>query len=214
MTLRHQILILAALPIFALAAFSLALGFGQWQAREDAIETVDAIADAGVLSALVHRLQIERGQSAGFLASGGVNFAGELPQSREETDRAIEAVHPLPQPLAEHLAALADTRQAIDTLTLDGAGKLAGSAGRKVTLGIRPEDLIVQQDGVTGWPVTVSVSEQHGANSFLHCTLPDQTPILIHEPGQSHAKAGDLLHVLPRAGYWHLFDENELRIEA
>ncbi len=98
-------------------------------------------------------------------------------------------------------------------LALDGVGKVAGSTGRKVTLGIRPEDLIVQTDSGAGWPVIVSVSEQHGANSFLHCTLADETPILIHEPGQSNAKAGDLLRVLPRAGHWHLFDENELRIE-
>lgn len=87
-------------------------------------------------------------------------------------------------------------------------------AGEKVTIGIRPEDLLVSKDGAHSWPVTVSVAEQHGSDSYLHCTLPSGAPILIHQPGQSEVKRGDVLHVVPREDRWHLFDADELRIDT
>ncbi len=40
-------------------------------------------------SALVHELQKERGMSAGFLGSGGVKFANELPRQRQATDSKL-----------------------------------------------------------------------------------------------------------------------------
>ena len=86
-------------------------------------------------------------------------------------------------------------------------------AGQKVTLGIRPEHLVTDEEHALTWPVTVSVSEQHGANTYLHCTLPDGTPVLIHEPGQSALARGDVVDVRPRESHWHLFDETGQRID-
>jgi len=82
--------------------------------------------------------------------------------------------------------------------------------GSKATLGIRPEDIIV---GETGWPADLTVAEQHGANSYLHCTLQNGEPILVHQQGQSRVERGDTLKIAPRAGHWHLFDEQGLRID-
>ena len=87
------------------------------------------------------------------------------------------------------------------------------AGGHRVTLGVRPENLMISKEGTGSWPVTVSVSEQHGASSYLHCDLPDGGSVLVHEPGQSSARRGDLLHVRPRDNGWHLFDENGLRLE-
>ena len=58
----------------------------------------------------------------------------------------------------------------------------------------------------------MGVAEQYGASSYLHCTLPGDVPVLIHEPGQSLAKRGDVLHIAPRGGQWHLFDADGLAI--
>ncbi len=42
------------------------------------------------LSSLVHEMQKERGMSAGFLSSGGVQFASELQEQRRHTDTKLE----------------------------------------------------------------------------------------------------------------------------
>ena len=91
---------------------------------------------------------------------------------------------------------------------LDLPGAPADGSG-PVTLGVRPEDFIVSRDGA-GWPVTVSVAEQYGSSSYLHCTLGADISVLIHEQGQSTAGRGDVLHVTPREGHWHLFDAEGL----
>lgn len=82
----------------------------------------------------------------------------------------------------------------------------------EATFGVRPEDFIVSRDPSQGWPISVGVTEQYGANSYLHCTLGADIPILVHEPGQSQAKSGDVLYVTPRPGHWHLFDNDGLAI--
>ncbi|WP_196260826.1 ABC transporter ATP-binding protein [Pelagibacterium limicola] len=87
------------------------------------------------------------------------------------------------------------------------------AAGQKVSVGVRPEDLIVSKGKGSGWPVTVSVAEQHGANSYIHCSRPNGEPLLIHQPGQSAVERGDILNVSPVPARWHLFDASGLRIE-
>ncbi|KKB12941.1 ABC transporter [Devosia geojensis] len=93
-------------------------------------------------------------------------------------------------------------------LVLEGAIEGA-NIGAAVTLGVRPEDFLVTDKG---WPATVSVAEQYGASSYLHCALPGDRPVLIHEPGQSKAGRGDVIHVAPPAGRWHLFDADGLAL--
>jgi multiple sugar transport system ATP-binding protein len=105
------------------------------------------------------------------------------------------------------------------TFTAEGLPPLAlpagvkPSAGAKVTLGVRPEDFLVDEQG-KGWPATISVAEQHGANSYLHCTLPNGEPLLLHQQGQSRVVRGDILTIVPRPGHWHLFDADGLRIDT
>ncbi len=97
-------------------------------------------------------------------------------------------------------------------LTLPGA-PAQPLASAPATLGIRPEDFVVSRDAGSGWPVTVGVAEQYGANSYLHCTLAGNVPILVHEAGQSLAKRGDVLYLAPRENHWHLFGADGAAIE-
>jgi multiple sugar transport system ATP-binding protein len=87
-----------------------------------------------------------------------------------------------------------------------------GGPEMPATLGIRPEHLRIVPEGTASWPVRINVSEQHGASSYLHGALPDATPVLIHEHGQSTARAGDVLHVAPDPEAIHLFGEDGERI--
>jgi len=103
--------------------------------------------------------------------------------------------------------------QAPGTPDLPLPAGLAVSDGAKVTLGVRPEDLLPVSDG-QGWPLRVSVLEQHGSNSYIHCALPSGGEMMLHQPGQSQAREGDILHVRPRADHWHLFGADGLRISA
>ena len=50
------------------------------------------IADGIDIGNLIHALQVERGQSAGHIASNGKNIKASLPQERLTTDQALAAV--------------------------------------------------------------------------------------------------------------------------
>jgi len=99
-----------------------------------------------------------------------------------------------------------------DLPSLDLAGRSIPASIDQVTIGIRPEDFDVSTEPGNGWPATVEVLEQHGANSYLHCTLPGRRMLLIHQAGQSSARRGDILYVAPREGLFHLFDGQGLAI--
>jgi multiple sugar transport system ATP-binding protein len=126
---------------------------------------------------------------AGFIGSPRMNFVEGKLSSSDPAKPVFEApgLPPLPLP-----GAVAD-----------------GVASQTASLGMRPEDFIVTRTPGTGWPVLVGLAEQYGANSYLHCTLGDDLPILVHEPGQSTAKSGDIVYIAPRQGHWHLFAADE-----
>ena len=58
-------------------------------AANEAAEVVELSVIAGDL---VHELQIERGMTVGFVASGGANFASELPGQRSDVDDALSVL--------------------------------------------------------------------------------------------------------------------------
>jgi multiple sugar transport system ATP-binding protein len=87
------------------------------------------------------------------------------------------------------------------------------TAGQAVAFGERPEDLEMTSEGRNAWTVRVELSEQHGSNTYLHCATPGNGELLLHLPGQSVQARGDMLHVRPAAGRWHLFGPDDRRIE-
>ncbi|QJR15237.1 ABC transporter ATP-binding protein [Usitatibacter palustris] len=115
------------------------------------------------------------------------------------------------------VAGISDARFDLDcgelgTLTLPRSG-LALQEGQPVTFGIRPEDLVVADAASNAWTIKVDVLEQHGSNTYLHCTPPAGTGLLVHLPGQSELKEGDRLYVRPLEGRWHVFGQDEQRLE-
>lgn len=92
MTLRSQILALIAIPLVALIGLGSMKGFNDWERLSNAqVTQVSVDASLGLIT-LVHHLQVERGQSAAFLSSGGKNFAQELPATRALVDQTIAGI--------------------------------------------------------------------------------------------------------------------------
>jgi len=93
----------------------------------------------------------------------------------------------------------------------DGSGI---NAGDPLWLGIRSEDLDILPAGSSGWQARLGVSEHYGSSSYLHCTLPGGQDFLVHEPGQSQARRGDVLIVTPRPERCHLFRSDETALAS
>jgi multiple sugar transport system ATP-binding protein len=84
---------------------------------------------------------------------------------------------------------------------LDGVGK-------EVTLGVRPEDLLITTQD-QGLPVTVEVVEELGADAYIYGstkeTAGDVKPIIVRVDGRTPPEKGSVVHLLPKPGHVHLF---------
>jgi multiple sugar transport system ATP-binding protein len=91
---------------------------------------------------------------------------------------------------------------------------LAG-ASKKVTIGIRPEDVMVSPTG-EGLPVTVDIVEELGADGYLygHTDIDDsRVDIVARVDGRVHPNAGDKVFILPTPEHIHVFNtETGLRL--
>ncbi len=68
---------------------------------------------------------------------------------------------------------------------------IAMSHGDKVTLGFRPREIIIQDDG----PITLTIQEveQLGSESYIFVSLPSGENITVHQAGQTHFSVGDVV---------------------
>jgi multiple sugar transport system ATP-binding protein len=85
---------------------------------------------------------------------------------------------------------------------------LAGLSGPQVTLGVRPEDVVVSNDG-QGLTVTVDLVEELGADGYLygHSTIEGKrTDIVARVDGRNHPSIGDTVNITPKIGHVHAFD--------
>ncbi len=82
--------------------------------------------------------------------------------------------------------------------------EMGGEAGRAVTVGLRPEHLIVGREEGAKIPVTIGAVEQTGSSCYLFTE--GDPEVLVTTEGTSAIRAGDAvsLHVAP--GHVHLFD--------
>jgi PAS domain S-box-containing protein len=107
LTLANAFLLVFILPM-ALALSSLAFYFSaqlkQWDAAAEASQLLTSIEK---LDEIARNHAVERGLTAGFLASGGAQFSAVLQQARAESDAAIAAVERLE---AEGLDGIPETR--------------------------------------------------------------------------------------------------------
>ena len=89
-------------------------------------------------------------------------------------------------------------------------GPRAGPAGRKLTLGVRPEHLVPGQGGLE---LQVELVEPLGGESVLHARLADGTEVTAKLPGSGYGD-GRLEVVIPLTSL-HVFDgETGRRLEA
>jgi multiple sugar transport system ATP-binding protein len=130
---------------------------------------------------------------AGFIGSPRMNFARGRIARVAESDFALDC-------------------PGLGTLVLPRE-RLPLVAGAEVSFGVRPEAMRLVGAG-EGWSLKVDIVEQHGSDTYLHCTPEGNSELLLHIPGQSDLRKGDGLRVRPLDGQWHLFDEAGLRICA
>ena len=85
---------------------------------------------------------------------------------------------------------------------------LTGATGTTVTIGIRPEDVIVSTTG-EGLPVEVDLVEELGADGYLygHTTINNnRVDIVARVDGRNHPNAGEKVFILPEPNHVHAFD--------
>lgn len=86
---------------------------------------------------------------------------------------------------------------------------LANATDANVTVGVRPEDLIVGTAGGQGLTVEVDVVEELGADGYLygHTEVQGQrVDVVARVDGRSHPNAGDTVVVSPEPKHVHVFD--------
>ncbi|SDU03916.1 methyl-accepting chemotaxis protein [Geopseudomonas guangdongensis] len=92
LSIRNKLLLILLLPVLGLVYFAVA-GIVERQRTYAEMQRLEDLAElAGLVSALVHETQKERGMSAGFVGSRGARFAVELPRQREATDQQLQSL--------------------------------------------------------------------------------------------------------------------------
>jgi multiple sugar transport system ATP-binding protein len=92
---------------------------------------------------------------------------------------------------------------------------LSQATSKNVTVGVRPEDVVVSTTG-EGLKVAVDVVEELGADGYLygHADVNGQrADIVARVDGRTHASAGDTVFITPQSHHVHVFDtESGLRL--
>jgi multiple sugar transport system ATP-binding protein len=88
-------------------------------------------------------------------------------------------------------------------------------AGPRVTVGVRPEDLEMSDDG-TGIPVTVDVVEELGADAYIYGSTQakqvdatgevEDAPFIARVDGRRPPEKGQVVHLAPKSGHIHVFN--------
>ncbi len=118
---------------------------------------------------------------AGFMGSPSMNF--------------------MTVPLTSDGAKLGD---AMVQLTRDEVSEASSKGLSELTLGVRPENLVIANEGL---PVTVDLVEELGADSFVHGHGPDGKRIVIRADARVHPSPGATIKVNVLDGlHTHLFD--------
>jgi len=85
---------------------------------------------------------------------------------------------------------------------------LAGATGKRVTLGIRPEDLTVSNSG-KGLQTSIDLVEELGADGYVYGSAEvngQNIDMVVRVDGRNHPDAGDKVALLPIEHHIHVFD--------
>jgi sn-glycerol 3-phosphate transport system ATP-binding protein len=88
-------------------------------------------------------------------------------------------------------------------LAIDGAGS---DGGEPVTVGLRPEHLLLADDGPIA--LRTELLERLGADTIVHGRLADGTRLVARAPGASALPLGDVVRLAVRPEHIHLFDRD------
>jgi multiple sugar transport system ATP-binding protein len=88
--------------------------------------------------------------------------------------------------------------------------------GERLTLGVRPEHLVIGEGNGDGpaIEVTVNLTEPLGGESFVYGTLRSGEPLTIKQPGQIFIEAGATIAVRIAPDLCHLFDRDGQALAA
>ncbi|MEM7742353.1 MAG: ABC transporter ATP-binding protein [Pseudomonadota bacterium] len=91
--------------------------------------------------------------------------------------------------------------------------RLPQPAGAKVTIGVRPEHLVLAPNSEGAISGSVAHREDLGSDVFLHLSLGSQRIVVRVEPAQAaRAQIGDTVHVRPQPGAALAFDASGSRL--
>ncbi|AYG02833.1 ABC transporter ATP-binding protein [Gryllotalpicola protaetiae] len=83
------------------------------------------------------------------------------------------------------------------------------ASATKVTIGVRPEDVVVNRSESTGLRVEVDIVEELGADGYLygHTEVDGKrVDIVARVDGRQHPNSGDVVFITPHVGHVHIFD--------
>ncbi|MFK7993376.1 MAG: ABC transporter ATP-binding protein [Granulosicoccus sp.] len=76
-----------------------------------------------------------------------------------------------------------------------------------MTLGIRPEAVLLEDSGEPGLPAIANSVEQLGSESYLYCQLPAGQELTVHHVGQTRVERKESINLRFDMTVAHLFDE-------
>ncbi|MFA6761146.1 MAG: nitrate- and nitrite sensing domain-containing protein, partial [Sulfuricurvum sp.] len=130
-SIKTRLLILTLLPIIAVLALGVGRLFHDIGIKENLLSTQKRVQEALLLAGLTHSLQIERGLSAGYIASGSHSGSSELKAIRLTTDADLAKLktlleqHKSDASITASLSELSTKRSNIDKLEIDAVGSTA-----------------------------------------------------------------------------------------
>ncbi len=87
---------------------------------------------------------------------------------------------------------------------------LGKTKAKTVTVGLRPEDLVLTTKG-NGIAIEIQVIEELGADAFIYGNTTiegKKIDIIARVDAKNHPMAGETVHLIPQGGITHLFDIN------
>ena len=223
LSIYTKLVLILALPLLGVVFYT------GWNAKNHydewkALSTTQVLMDLSInLGDLTHTLQVERGSTAGFIQSGGVRFAQELPNYRAATNDALAKVktefarsqqNGLP-PSAEKfmeealnaLSVLDETRKEASALAIAPREAAARYTKAIATIQDVIPEIAEQSDEVaitrmmTAYVAFLNMKERSGQERALLTSVFAADKI---EPAQHEALLG---HIASQQAYLHLFED-------
>lgn len=151
MSIKVRLFIIVAIPMMVIFGFSIDKVYSSFYMKESLSLTKKRILEVEAMAKSVHFMQIERGQSVGFLVNGGVGNRDALAQAREKLDISIDEMKKVyaatngEHSFLNNLNELSKIRASVDALSLTPS-----DAGRFYT-----QIILSSIDSVSAIPLTM-----------------------------------------------------------